>query len=56
MIDNCKKPGIHVVINEWVDHSVAHGQPIECEENVLDVFVGDDLVVDELVHEIAVIG
>ena len=51
-----KKPGVHVVIDEWIDHGVAHGQPIESKEDVLDVFIRDDLAVNELVNEVAVIG
>ncbi len=50
------KPGVHVVIDEWIDHGVAHGQPIERKEDVLDVFIRDDLTVNELVNEVAVIG
>lgn len=49
-------PGVHVVVDERIDHGVAHGQPVEGEKNVLRVFVGDDLIVDKLVDEVAVIG
>lgn len=45
-------PGIHPVIDEWVEHGVGHGKPIESEVYVLNEwFVGDLLVmvgVDEV--------
>lgn len=48
-------PRVHVVVDERIDHRVTHRQPVEGEEDVLDVFVGDDLVVNKLVNEISVI-
>ena len=46
-------PGIHGVINERIDYCVAHRQPVEREVYVLGVFIEDNLVVNELVNEVA---
>ena len=29
--------GIHVVVDDWVDHGMRHGEPVEREKDVLDV-------------------
>jgi len=49
------EPCIHVVVNEWIDHGIAHGQPVEAEEDLLHVFVLGDVSIDKLVDKVAVI-
>jgi len=49
-------PCIHVVVDEWIDHCIAHGQPVESEEDVLHVLVRSDIAIDKLVDKVAVIG
>ena len=50
-----RSPGIHIVIDEWIDHGVAHGEPVECEEDVLDVAVRVHLTINVLINEVSVI-
>ena len=51
-----ESPAVHVIIDERIDHRVAHGQPIERQVDVPYVLVWDDLVVDELVDKETVVG
>ena len=45
-------PGIHPIVNEWIEHGVGHGQPVESQVDMLNEwFVGDLFVmvgVDEI--------
>ena len=50
------EPCIHVVVDEWIDHGIAHGQPVEAEEDMLHVLGRSDLPIDKLVDKVAVIG
>ena len=49
-------PCVHVVVDEWINHGIAHGKPVESEKDVLDVFIRVDVPIDKLVDEVAVIG
>lgn len=49
-------PGVHPVVDDGVDHGVAHGQPIKGQVHVLDVLAGGHGVVVVHVYEVAVVG
>lgn len=45
MIIHCQLPLIHPVVNERIDHSIGHGQPVETEIHMLHVLRGCHLIV-----------
>ena len=49
-------PGVHPVVDEWVEHGVGHGEPVEAEVDVLDVGLAADLDVVVGVDEVHVVG
>jgi hypothetical protein len=48
-------PSIHKVVDDWVDHGVGHGEPVESEVDVLNSWTGNNIFVVICVEKVAMI-
>ena len=51
-----KIPLVHPVVDDGIHHGIGHGQPVETQIHVLDIFGGDHLIIVIRVDEEQVIG
>ena len=55
-INYCLSPGVHPAVNDGVIHRVAHGQPIDDEEHLLNIPVVANAVINGYDNEVHIIG
>ena len=51
----CSLPGIHSVVNEWINHSIGHGKKVESKVDVLNVRFSYNFFVVISVNEISMV-